>query len=384
MTQKLALSIAVVAYNESHRKLITLQPSPLKSRLHSMFAAIKYVITAISYGVMFAIAVLIIVPTISNNQSLLSILQSTPQQQQPPVSYAKAVSIASPAVVNIYSTELQNTPNYKRNTIKSTRLGSGVIMDSFGFILTNYHVVHNTNLIKVVLQSGQIYSAELIGFDIYTDLAVLKVEAINLPVILQRTDLISLPGDVVLAIGNPLNLGQTVTQGIISATGRMGLSNTNYLDFLQMDAAINDGNSGGALINTHGELVGINSRQVTDDKLNIQGIFLAVPYQLAAKVMKKIIANGRVVRGWLGIFADSQHAGIEGFVIQGVTPNSPAQKAGLRTDDIIYQIGEHKITSITQALDIVAETVPNTTLIFKVYRKKEQLEIPVTILEMKK
>lgn len=360
-----------------------MQPKPIKSKLQSVISAAKYVITAISYGVMFAIAVLLIVPAFNNNQSLLSIFQSTPQQQQQPASYARAVSIAGPAVVNIYSSEIQKTPNYGRRAIKSTRLGSGVIMDSLGYILTNYHVVHNTDLIEVLLQSGQVYSAEVIGFDIHTDLAVLKVEAINLPVIPQRTDLKSLPGDIVLAIGNPLNLGQTVTQGIISATGRIGLSNTSYSAFLQMDAAINDGNSGGALVNTHGELVGINSRQVTDKTRNIQGIFLAIPYQLAAKIMKKIIANGRVVRGWLGIFADSKHQGIKGFVIQAVAPNSPAQKAGLLTNDVIYQIGETKITSITQALDLVAETVPNTTLIFKIYRKKEQLDIPVTIVEVK-
>jgi|TARA_B110000091_G_C13737571_1_gene441825 serine protease DegS len=355
---------------------------PVKSSLKSIISLFKYIITAISYGVIFAIVLLLIVPEINNNQSLLALLQSTPQQQ--PISYAKAVSIAGPAVVNIYSTELQHPPIYGRKAVKSARLGSGVIMDALGYIVTNYHVVHNTDLIKVVLQSGKIYSAELIGFDIHTDLAVLKVDAINLPVIPQRTNLTSLAGDVVLAIGNPLNLGQTVTQGIISATGRTGLSNTSYLDFLQMDAAINDGNSGGALINTHGELVGINSRQVTDDKLNIQGIFLAVPYQLAAKVMQKIIANGRVVRGWLGIEADTQHAGIKGFIINSIVPDSPAKKAGLLEGDIIYQIGEHTIVSIGQALDLVAETVPNTTLAFKIYRKKESLDIPVTIVEMKK
>ncbi len=360
-----------------------MQPNPVSTTLKLISSLCQYLITPISYGVFFAVAVLIIIPKINHNFLPLSILQSTAQQQQP-ISYAKAVSIAGPAVVNIYSTELQNPPIYGRKAIKSTRLGSGVIMDSLGYILTNYHVVHNTDLIKVLLQSGQTYSAELIGFDIYTDLAVLRVDALNLPVIPQRTDLTSLPGDVVLAIGNPLNLGQTVTQGIISATGRISLSTTSYLNFLQMDAAINDGNSGGALINTHGELVGINSRRVTDDKLNIQGIFLAVPYQLAAKVMQKIIAHGRVVRGWLGIEADTQHEGIEGFIIKSISPNSPAMEAGLLEGDIIYQIGEHKIVSISQALELVAETVPNTTLVFKIYRKKEPFDIPVTIIEMKK
>ena len=354
-----------------------MQTSPTKKLFTSLLASVKYVVTAISYGVMFALAVLLILPLFQSNQSILSLFQ--PKQQHQAVSYARAVSIAAPSVVNIYSSEIQRNPRYGQNPVKATRLGSGVIMDSLGYILTNYHVVHNTNLIEVLLQSGQIYPAELVGFDIYTDLAVLKVNTpINLPVIPQRADMTSLPGDVVLAIGNPLNFGQTVTQGIISATGRIGLSSTSYADFLQMDAAINNGNSGGALINTNGELVGINSRQVTDDKLNIQGIFLAIPYQLAAKVMNKIIAHGRVVRGWLGI---STHRELKGVVIESIAPNSPAKKAGLLPGDRIYQIGEYKITSIPQALDIVAETPPNTTILFKILRKNNSIDLPVTILE---
>ena len=358
----------------------TLQTSPIKKLLTSLLASIKYVITAISYGVMFALAILLIIPLFQSNQSIFSLFQ--PNQQLQAVSYARAVSVAAPSVVNIYSSKIQRNPRYGQNPVKATRLGSGVIMDSLGYILTNYHVVHNTDLIEVLLQSGQYYPAELVGFDVPTDLAVLKVNSpINLPVIPQRSDLTSLPGDVVLAIGNPLNFGQTVTQGIISATGRIGLSSTSYADFLQMDAAINNGNSGGALINTNGELVGINSRQVTDDKLNIQGIFLAIPYQLAAKVMKKIIAHGRVVRGWLGISTDRE---LNGVVIETIAPNSPAEKAGLLPGDRIYQIGENEINNIPQALDIVAETAPNTTILFKVLRKNSSIELPVTILEQKR
>lgn len=356
-------------------------PTGHQSSFESLISMIKYVVKAIWYGLVFGIAIIVIIPVFQGEQSFFSIFQPNNQQQQP-FSYARAVSVASPAVVNIYSNEIQSSPNYGRNTRNTTRLGSGVIMDELGYILTNYHVVKNTDLIEVVLQNGQLYPAELIGFDVYTDLAVLRVNAINLPVIPQREDITSLPGDVVLAIGNPLNLGQTVTQGIISATGRNGLSNTSYLDFLQMDAAINDGNSGGALINTNGELVGINSRQVTDEQLNIQGIFLAVPYQLAAKIMRKIIANGRVVRGWLGIYTDSNSENGKGFVITQVAPNSPASKAGLLPGDFVYQIGTMQISTITQALDIVAETVPNTTINFKVYRQKKSLDVPVTILDI--
>ena len=254
-------------------------------------------------------------------------------------------------------------------------------MDSAGYILTNFHVVQNADLITVLLQNGQQSPAQLIGFDPYTDLAVLKVETSNLPVIPQRANLQSLAGDVVLAIGNPLNLGQTVTQGVISATGRSGLSVINYLELLQMDAAINDGNSGGALINTNGELVGINSRKFIDKQRNVQGIFFAVPYSLAHKVMRKIIANGRVIRGYLGISIKSLQNSFKGFTIDTVDENSPASKAGLKPGDIVYQINNVPINSFTQALDIVAETKPGTTLPFKLMRKKELLEVSVTISE---
>ncbi len=332
---------------------------------------------------MIAIALLLLVPELrQKSTSLLDIIQPSEAKPQP-LSYARAVANASPSVVNIYSTEIQKSPQYGNTPRNSTRLGSGVIMHRNGYILTNLHVVQNADLIEVWMQTGQKYPAELIGFDKYTDLAVLKVNAANLPVIPQRADKTSLVGDIVLAIGNPLNLGQTVTQGIISATGRNGLSNTSYLEFLQMDAAINDGNSGGALVDTNGDLVGINSRKFTqiDPQLDIQGIFFAVPYQLAARIMQKIIENGRVVRGWLGISARNYLESVKGIVVDDVGLNSPAAKAGLLRGDIIYQIGDTAINSITHALDIVAETIPNTTLEFKIYRQDTQLNIPVLIEE---
>ena len=240
--------------------------------------ALKYIVRSASYGVVFAVVLLLLVPQLRDNHSDALNLLNFSTKPQPPLSYAKAVAAAGASVVNIYSTAILKNPRYGQQSRENTRLGSGVIMDAGGYILTNFHVVQNADLIQVLLQNGQILAAELIGFDLYTDLAVLKVNAENLPVIPQNKNLSSLSGDIVLAIGNPLNLGQTVTQGIVSATGRTGLSNTSYQKFLQMDAAINEGNSGGALINTNGELVGINSRQFTDKQLNIQGIFFAVPY----------------------------------------------------------------------------------------------------------
>lgn len=347
-------------------------------------SSLKYVIHSAFYGVVIAIALILLFPHLRDTTFSGIELFNPPDPIIQPLSYAKAVQNAGPAVVNIYSEEIQTSKGYGRKSSRSISLGSGVIMESAGYILTNYHVVQNANSIIVLLQTGQSLSAELIGFDIFTDLAVLKVNAINLPVIPQREGLVSRAGDVVLAIGNPLNLGQTITQGIISATGRTGggLSITSYLEFLQMDAAINDGNSGGALINTNGELVGINSRKFIDDKHNIQGIFFAVPYKLAHKVMQKIIATGRVTRGWLGISTNSVNsANSKGIVIDAVEANSPAQKAGLQIGDTIYQIEDEIITTVTQALDLVAETSPGDKLVFKIFRKNKLLEISITIEE---
>lgn len=347
--------------------------------------SLKYILNSISYGVVAAIVLLVLMPELrTSNTAFLQLFNFTEKRIEP-ISYASAVRAAGPAVVNIYSEEIQARTNYSRAKRQLTDLGSGVIMADNGYILTNFHVVQRADLIIVQLQNGQAYPAELIGFDVYTDLAVLKVDAINLPVIPQRPSMQPLTGDVVLAIGNPFNLGQTVTQGIISATGRAGagLGNPSYLNYLQMDAAINRGNSGGALVNTNGELVGINSLQYKDPSSisDIQGIFFSIPYDLAFKIMQKIIADGRVIRGWLGVDSEEYSTAAKGFVLNGLALNGPADQAGLKIHDIVYQIGDTPIESINQALDIVAETPPNTTLIFKIYRQKQQLDIPVKILE---
>jgi serine protease DegS len=346
--------------------------------------ALKYIIRSAAYGVMIAIALLLLFPDLKKHGfNTLELFSPPTVTAVEPLSFYRGVQNAAPSVVNIYSEDIQTSQGYGRKSSRSISLGSGVIMDSNGYILTNYHVIQNADSIIVLLQTGQQLSAEVIGFDVFTDLAVLKVNAMNLPVIPQREGLISRTGDVVLAIGNPLNLGQTVTQGIISATGRTGsgLSITSYLEFLQMDAEINNGNSGGALVNTNGELVGINSRKFIDDKHNIQGIFFAVPYKLANKIMRKIIENGRVVRGWLGVSTNTARTGGKGIIITDIEINSPANRAGLQVGDTIYQIGDVAIASVTQALDLVAETTPGTVLNFKVYRQNTPLELAVTIEE---
>ncbi|WP_235839661.1 trypsin-like peptidase domain-containing protein [Cognaticolwellia mytili] len=350
-----------------------------------ILSVLKTIFRSASYGVMFAVVLLLLVPELRENKLSLWQVFNKSEQQVQPLSYAKAVRLAGPAVVNIYSEDIQAGDSYNQQPRVTTRLGSGVIMHERGYILTNYHVVQSADLIIVVLQRGQELHAELIGYDELTDLAVLQVQANNLPVIPQSPTLKSQVGDVVLAIGNPLNLGQTVTQGIVSATGQSGLS-TSYLQFLQMDAAINNGNSGGALINSNGQLVGINSAKFAqaNRNVNIQGISFAVPFELAHKIMLKIIENGQVVRGWLGVDAKDNMSNFKGFIIDAITPNSPAMLAGLQAGDVVYQINDMQLGSVKQGLDVIAETTPGTILNFTISRENKQLTLPVTIVEIPK
>ncbi|WP_337879191.1 trypsin-like peptidase domain-containing protein [Rheinheimera sp.] len=345
---------------------------------------------SIAYGLAAAMIWLIF---FSNTPLLFT---SAEQAKAEPVSYARAVRSAAPAVVNVYTKATSADPrSYQNRTIQRQELGSGVIMNAQGYILTNYHVVYGADQISVALQDGRVFDAVLIGQDQLTDLAVLYVEASNLPVIPQDASIDPQVGDLVLAIGNPFNLGQAITQGVISATGRAGLSPANgYADFMQMDAAINAGNSGGALINSNGTLVGINTaafqRQRNQD---IQGIFFAVPYKLANSVLQKLIQHGRVIRGYLGVSGDPvvNQAGeplistaqtLYGVRITSIEPLSPAAIAGIKTGDILRQINGVQLSSVHHALDIIAETAPNSTLNMLVDRQGQNLTIPVVIQEL--
>ncbi|MCL4167278.1 UNVERIFIED_CONTAM: hypothetical protein GTU68_061496 [Idotea baltica] len=240
-------------------------------------------------------------------------------------------------------------------------------MTSNGHILTNYHVVDNAELITVLLQDGRLFNAEIIGSDQVTDLALLKIDAENLPAIPQDPDLEAQVGDIVLAIGNPLNLGQTITQGIISATGQKGLSSSNssHSDFIQMDAAINIGNSGGALVNSRGVLVGINTAKA---QRGVQGIFFAIPYKLAKHITDRLLADGEVTRGYLGldgspinqdgVFVKSSVESIAGIKITNVDPFGPAWTGGLRTGDVMLAINGKQLVSFQELLNIIENTTP--------------------------
>lgn len=313
-----------------------------------------------------------------------------------PVSYAKAVRRAAPAVVNVYTRSTLVDPRSLRpRTIERQELGSGVIMSAHGYILTNFHVVYGADYIEVALQDGRTLEALLIGQDELTDLAVLYVQADNLPVIPQDPQLEPQVGDVVLAIGNPLNLGQTITQGIISANGNTGLSSRGYIDFMRMDAAINQGNSGGALVNSNGTLVGINAAAFQLENQDIQGIFFAIPYQLALNVMQKLIKHGKVTRSHLGVAGDAvvNAAGerlistgqpLYGLSISAVNTNGPAADAGLKVGDILLEINGKHFDSIQQALNMIAETEPNSTLALTINRNGQQLIVDAITKELRR
>lgn len=360
-----------------------------------MTKILQFLIKSIVYGLALAFVVLMLFPNFSHPAFSFLRQQQQPDEQSA-VSYAKAVRRAAPAVVNVYTRSTLVDPRSLRpRTIERQELGSGVIMSDKGYILTNYHVVYGADYIEVALQDGRTLEAVLIGQDELTDLAVLFVQASNLPVIPQDTTLESQVGDVVLAIGNPLNLGQTITQGIISANGNNGLSSRGYIDFMRMDAAINRGNSGGALVNSNGVLVGINAAAFQLENQDIQGIFFAIPYQLALNVMQKLIKHGRVTRSHLGVTGDavvnaagdpllSSGQTLYGLNITSINSNSPAAEAGLLVGDILLKINGQHFDSVQQALNIIAETTPNTELPLTINRNGQEVTVTAITSELRR
>ncbi|MBE2897834.1 outer membrane-stress sensor serine endopeptidase DegS [Pasteurellaceae bacterium 20609_3] len=307
------------------------------------------------------------------------------------VSYSDAVRIAAPAVVNVYNQSLQNRTldQNQGDQLRVNNLGSGVIMRKNGYILTNRHVIDNADQIVVALQNGQIYEAHLIGSDSLTDLAVLKIEADNLPTIPQNAKRQPHVGDVALAIGNPYNLGQSVSQGIISALGRSALGEIGRQNFIQTDASINRGNSGGALINTAGELVGINTLTLGKDQNEIaEGLSFAIPVSIADTILDKIIKDGRVIRGFFGVesqifYNNDEQIGLnkQGVLVTAVTPNGPAAQAGILPGDLIREFDQHKVNSPTELMQEIAEMKPGSQVSVQIERLGKVMDLPVTIAE---
>ena len=311
-------------------------------------------------------------------------------------SFADAVSRAGPAVVNIYTARvvssppgasvgsplLRQNPAQVRQRVEGS-LGSGVILDGEGHLVTNHHVIQEADQIRVQLADGRVATPTIVGTDPDTDLAVLRVDLENPPVMPMGRSNVLRAGDVVLAIGNPFGLSQTVTQGIVSATGRGRLGVTDFEDFIQTDAAINFGNSGGALINAEGELIGINTA-VLSQTLGTDGISFAIPVNMVRGVMDQIIEHGRVRRGWLGVSSEelpratAVSLGIDPPValrISSVDPHGPAARAGMRVDDLVTHLNGQPIVNAQEALNRVAAMAPGSQLEIRARRGKAQMTI---------
>lgn len=346
-----------------------------------------FLIQSIAVGLAAAFVVVLIRPQLLPAISING--RSSPGQ---PVSFADAVDIAAPSVANVYTRRLisdTSSGNGSGRFRVNTSVGSAVIIDSEGYLVTNYHVVALASDIRIQLADGRIANPELIGEDAETDLALLKVDLGTLPPIpLGRSDQLRI-GDIVLAIGNPYGLSKTVTQGIVSATGRGVLDLLTFENFIQTDAAINEGNSGGALVNSNGQLIGINTAVLTQDA-GTEGIGFAIPVDLVRGVVEEIKKNGRVVRGYVGLVpyelsrAESAALGIDpnvGILLSDIVEGSPAESAGLRRGDVILTINGEQVRSRQQALLIVARLNPGDEVQLEGLRDGKQFRVTLVAVE---
>lgn len=318
---------------------------------------------------------------------------------RPAQSYASAVNRAAPAVVNIYTTQMASRDSSNDDELLNrfleeprrerllSSLGSGVIVADNGYLLTSNHVVEDADEILVALADGREAVAQLVGSDPETDLALLKINLDKLPVIRLSNGNPVRVGDVVLAIGNPLGVGQTVSMGIVGATGRSHLGIATFENFIQTDAAINRGNSGGALIDTRGNLIGINTAILSSDG-SWQGIGFATPTSVAKAVMNDLIEHGRVIRGWLGVTVQditpnlATIFGLEesrGGLVSEVVRTSPAYQGGLRPGDVLIGVNGNAIRDGYESMNIIAGTKPGTEVILNVIRNREALDLTVII-----
>jgi serine protease DegQ len=318
-------------------------------------------------------------------------------------SYREGAQRAMPAVVNIFTSKgarpsrnpFMDDPFLRKffgdrqgeQEDKQSSLGSGVIISPNGYILTNNHVVESADEIEIALADGRKVDAKLVGTDPETDLAVIKVDLKNLPFItLAQVDQAQV-GDVVLAIGNPFGVGQTVTMGIVSALGRNHLGINTFENFIQTDAAINPGNSGGALVDVHGNLLGINTAIYSRTGGSL-GIGFAIPVSTAKTVMESIIRTGQVVRGWIGVepqditpeLAESFNLKRNsGTIIAGVLRNGPADRAGMRPGDILVEVNGRPVRDTTEMLNLIAQLEPGTRAKMKVVRRNEESSLDILV-----
>ena len=363
------------------------------------YRAFSFLFTSVATGLAAAFLVLLLRPDLVGRDVTPPPKPVLLDRAGGPVSYADAVQRAAPSVVNVFASKITREkphplledpvirrffgdratrPRYKREN----SLGSGVIVDSNGYILTNNHVIEAASEIQVVLSDGRALPARIVGSDPETDLALLQAAGSQLPIAtLGASDQMQV-GDVVMAIGNPFGVGQAVTMGIVSATGRNQLGITEFENFIQTDAAINPGNSGGALINAVGEVIGINTA-IFSKSGGSHGIGFAVPIQVARNVMSQLIEHGRVIRGWLGITGQNltptlaESLGIkmrDGILVSGVLEDGPADKADIEPGDLIIQLDRKPISGSQQMLKIVAEKPPGSPLGITLLRDGSEIE----------
>lgn len=337
----------------------------------------------------------------------VSLKESGYDGQLSPGSYHDAVKRSMPAVVNIFTSKTSNKPRARKGTNPnsadplfkfffgdqppeeepSSSLGSGVLVSPEGYILTNHHVISDADEIDVALSDGRKVKAQVIGSDPETDIAVLKIEAKQLPtpITLGKVESVHI-GDVVLAIGNPFGVGQTVTSGIVSALGRDHVGINTFENFIQTDAAINPGNSGGALIDTRGNLIGINTA-IYSNNGGSMGIGFAIPINLAKQVMESILSNGSVTRGWIGVEPQNlskellESLGLpssaQGVLLSGVLEGGPAAKGGVKPGDVLITVNGNPTKDVRQLLNQIAQIAPGNDAKLKILRKDKELELIV-------
>jgi len=341
-------------------------------------------------------------------QGRVTVVQQAPQAPAAsaaarPDSYYDAVQRATPSVVNVFTSKavrvprhpLFDDPLFRRffgdqvpdDTQRATSLGSGVIISPSGYVITNNHVVEAADEIEVALPDGKTLLARVVGSDPETDLVVLRVDAEHLPAIALGSSETLRVGDIVLAIGNPFGVGQTVTSGIVSALGRAGLGINTFENFIQTDAAINPGNSGGALVDAHGSLVGINPA-IYSRSGGSMGIGFAIPVSTVRMVMEQIIRTGSVTRGWIGVEAQgitpplAESFGLSstlGAIIAGVLRNGPADKAGVKPGDVLVEVNGKPVADPQGMLNLIAALEPGSTARLKLKRREKDVELNVTV-----
>jgi serine protease Do len=325
---------------------------------------------------------------------------------------AEVADAVRPSVVNISTTstvttednpegDLFNDPFFRhffgdqhgrqKRKYKSAALGSGVIFSGNGYILTNNHVVKGADEIKVVLSDKREFKGKIVGTDPRTDLAVIKIDAKDLPAAKLGDSSKLKPGDIVLAVGTPFGLNSTITMGIVSAVGRSNVGIADFEDFIQTDAAINPGNSGGALVNTNGEVVGINTA-IFSTSGGYMGVGFAIPSKMAKTVMDSIIKHGKVVRGWLGVSIQdltpdiAKSLGIKqqtGALVADVVKDSPAEKAGLKRGDVIVSLDGKPVEDSTSLRNMVSAAAPGKTMELKIIREGKEQSVVATLAEFK-